>query len=155
MHQDFIKDLNYYIQKHQIDKGQVIIEVTESLILSSIDQAIMVLNQLRAEGYLIALDDFGSGYSSLTYLKHLPIDILKMDKAFIATIDKNDLKKQFLKFVLDLAHAMHKEVVLEGVETVSQETVLKPFNVDYVQGFLYYKPMKVEEITQILQEKNK
>ncbi|CDR30427.1 Cyclic di-GMP phosphodiesterase Gmr [Acholeplasma oculi] len=155
MHQDFIKNLNYYIHKHQVDKGQVIIEVTESLILSSIDQAIMVLNQLRSEGYRIALDDFGSGYSSLTYLKHLPIDILKMDKAFIATIDKNELEKQFLKFVLDLAHAMHKEVVLEGVETISQETVLKPFNVDYVQGFLYYKPMKVEELTQILQEKYK
>src|SRR5690606_32006785 len=146
MHPTFIEDIERYIKKHEIDHKQVIIEITESMALENIDQTIIVLKQLKDKGFLVALDDFGSGYSSLTYFKHLPVDIIKMDKDFIAKIDKSLSERHFLKFVLDLSHAMSKKTVLEGVETIEQVEILKLHDVDYVQGFYYYKPLEVSQL---------
>lgn len=153
MHPTFIEDIERYIKKHEIDHKQVIIEITESMALENIDQTIIVLKQLKDKGFLVALDDFGSGYSSLTYFKHLPVDIIKMDKDFIAKIDKSPTERHFLKFVLDLSHAMSKKIVLEGVETIEQVEILKLHDVDYVQGFYYHKPLEVSQLNKIIQSK--
>ncbi len=153
MHPEFLEDLNQLADQYHIKRNQVIIEVTESVILEKIDQALLVIKQLKEAGYLIALDDFGTGYSSLTYFKHLPVDIIKMDRGFIQNIDKYESEQHFLKFVLDLSHSLGKQVVLEGVETDSQVEVLKQFEVDFVQGFLYHKPLKVEELNELLNVK--
>lgn len=117
--------------------------------LENINQTIIVLKRLKEKGFLFELDDFGSGYSSLTYFKHLPVDIIKMDKDFIATIDQSMTERNFLKFVLDLSHAMDKKTVLEGVETIEQVKILKGYDVDYVQGFYYYKPMQAAAINEL------
>ncbi len=149
MHPTFIEDIERYIEKHNIDRKQIVIEITESMALENIDQTIIVLKRLKEKGFLFALDDFGSGYSSLTYFKHLPVDIIKMDKDFIATIDQSMTERNFLKFVLDLSHAMNKKTVLEGVETIEQVKILKGYDVDYVQGFYYYKPMQAAAINEL------
>lgn len=149
MHPTFIEDIERYIEKHNIDRKQIVIEITESMVLENIDQTIIVLKRLKEKGFLFALDDFGSGYSSLTYFKHLPVDIIKMDKDFIATIDQSMTERNFLKFVLDLSRAMDKKTVLEGVETIEQVKILKGYDVDYVQGFYYYKPMQAAAIDEL------
>lgn len=149
MHPTFIEDIERYVEKHNIDRKQIVIEITESMALENIDQTIIVLKRLKEKGFLFALDDFGSGYSSLTYFKHLPVDIIKMDKDFIATIDQSMTERNFLKFVLDLSHAMDKKTVLEGVETIEQVKILKGYDVDYVQGFYYYKPMQAAAINEL------
>lgn len=149
MHPTFIEDIERYIEKHNIDRKQIVIEITESMALENIDQTIIVLKRLKEKGFLFALDDFGSGYSSLTYFKHLPVDIIKMDKDFIATIDQSMTERNFLKFVLDLSRAMDKKTVLEGVETIEQVKILKGYDVDYVQGFYYYKPMQAAAINEL------
>lgn len=153
MHPNFIEDIESYIHKHGIHHNQVILEITESMVLENIDQTILVLKSLKAKGFMVALDDFGSGYSSLTYFKHLPVDIIKMDKDFIATIDKSITERYFLKFVLDLSHSMSKKTVLEGVETIEQIKILEQYDVDYVQGFYYHLPLEVENLNKILKLK--
>ncbi len=147
MHPEFTNKLNALSKEYDVDKTSIIIEITESVMLEKIDQSLLVLTALKEQGYLIALDDFGSGYSSLTYLRHLPVDIIKIDRNYIANIDKKKEEKFFLKFVLELSHALNKKVVLEGVETKAQEKVLQAFNVDYVQGFLYHKPLIATDVT--------
>ncbi|WP_025724407.1 putative bifunctional diguanylate cyclase/phosphodiesterase [Acholeplasma granularum] len=149
MHPNFIEDLLFYVDKHKIDSDQVIVEITESMALDNITDTVLVIKELKQKGFLVALDDFGSGYSSLTYFKHLPVDIVKMDKDFIATIDKSENERYFLKFVLDLSHSMKKEVVLEGVERIEQIEILKQYNIDYVQGFYYYRPSSVEYLNKL------
>lgn len=153
MHPEFIVDFNKIANNYQISRDQVIIEVTESVILEKIDQALLVIKQLKDAGYAVALDDFGTGYSSLTYFKHLPVDIIKMDRGFIQNIDKSVSDQHFLKFVLDLSHSLGKKVVLEGVENDEQAEVLKQFHVDFVQGFLYHKPLMVNELDELLEIK--
>ncbi len=150
MHPTFLEDIESYIHKYGIQYNQIVIEITESMALENIDQTIIVLKKLKEKGLMVALDDFGSGYSSLTYFKHLPVDIIKMDKDFIAKIDKSVTERHFLKFVLDLSHSMSKKTVLEGVETIEQIEILKQFDVDYVQGFYYHKPLTIEHLNEVL-----
>lgn len=146
MYPNLVDKLNQLSDKYQIDKSLIVIEVTESVLLDNIEVSLCVLQRLKSEGYIIALDDFGSGYSSLNYLKHLPIDVLKIDKSYISNIHEHENERHFLKFVVDLAHVLNKKVVLEGVEKSSQEEILESFNIDYVQGFYYARPMTGSKI---------
>ncbi|MBN3491217.1 bifunctional diguanylate cyclase/phosphodiesterase [Acholeplasma equirhinis] len=146
MHPEFINKINHLSDIYQVEKSLIVIEVTESVLIDNIEYSLNVLNQLKNEGYIIALDDFGSGYSSLNYLKHLPAHVIKMDKSYIANIDQSEKEKHFLKFVVELTHSLDMRIVLEGVEKTKQEEILSEFQIDYVQGYLYSKPIKAEEL---------
>jgi len=111
-----------------------------------LDHVTDTLNTLKQKGYKISLDDFGIGYSSLNYLRKLPIDKLKIDKSFIMKITDNSKDRVLLDYILKLGHSLNLGVVAEGIETIDQYNLLKEMKCDYIQGFYYGKPMNINEI---------
>lgn len=117
------------------------LEVTESLLMQNIDDAVRMLDTLAAQGIKISLDDFGTGYSSLSHLKRLPIDALKVDRAFVRDVTSNPNDAAIVRAVIALAHALGIEVVAEGVETEGQLAFLRHHGCHALQGYLFAKPM--------------
>ena len=120
--------------------SDVVLEVTESLLEAHSSTAVAALQALRAAGLRIAIDDFGTGYSSLSRLDTLPVDILKFDSSFIATIAESPRRAQMLESIVGMAGALGLSVVAEGVETAAQDAVLKRVGCTYAQGYLYGRP---------------
>ncbi|MBW3695690.1 EAL domain-containing protein [Vibrio sp. T187] len=128
------------------------IEITESLLLSNSECTVRALEEIKALGVVVYLDDFGSGYSSLSVLCDYPIDILKMDKTFIEHIDKPLHKSgKLCEAIINMAHTISLPVVAEGVETESQLSILSDFGCDYIQGYLKSKPISAEGLNQLLE----
>lgn len=144
-HNDFIDELKTIIKEEQADLTNIELEITENALIRS-DMAIQHLKALKELGFTLCLDDFGAGYSSLAYLVKLPLDVIKIDRAFISYIteDKNSLV--LLKGMLQICHDLNKKVVVEGVETQEQVDLLTQYDVDVAQGFFYFKPMPIDEI---------
>jgi len=135
--------------------NKLTLEVTESSLMENMQQAIVILTQLKAQGINIAIDDFGTGYSSLSYLKRLPINELKIDRAFIRDIpeDKDDVA--IVNTIISLAKNLGLTVVAEDVETVEQVNFLQTANCYIVQGYYFSKPITAEEWNRQLPLKNK
>jgi len=117
------------------------VEITEDLLLEDLDRARKVLDKLRYHGIRIAIDDFGSGYSALSYLRELPIDEIKMDRQFVAPVLVDWRAASIVRAVIDLAHVLGVGTVAEGVENAETATRLRTFGCDIVQGFLYSPPV--------------
>ncbi|KKO48272.1 hypothetical protein VT06_12835 [Arsukibacterium sp. MJ3] len=124
----------------------LIFEITESAIMQNFDTARITLSGIKALGCSIALDDFGTGYSSLSYLSRLPIDEVKIDKSFINKLPENESDCLICKAIVSLSHSLKMKVVAEGVENLNQRQYLKSINCDFMQGFLFSKPMPADEI---------
>jgi polar amino acid transport system substrate-binding protein len=125
------------------------LELTETVMVESVDHAKEVLQQIKARGIQIALDDFGTGYSSLKYLKDLPIDLLKIDKTFVDSIkDKKD--ESFIAAIISLSQIMNFAVISEGVEEEYQRQVLADLGCDYIQGFLWGRPLMLEDARKLI-----
>lgn len=125
------------------------IEITESSYIKDFEAAIKVIDKLKNIGVKIALDDFGTGYSSLSYLTRLPSDLLKIDKSFIDGIELDQSKCNFVDIIIKLGHIMNNKVIAEGVENPEQLTILSFLGCDYIQGYVWGKPMSFEEIRYI------
>lgn len=121
------------------------IEITEYCLAKSIDIAIDNIEKLRNVGIQVALDDFGTGYTSLSYLSKLPINLLKIDKSLLDDIETNVKSKDFVNAVVSLGHMMNCEVISEGVEHEGQIEILKEQNCDFVQGFIWSKPLSFND----------
>lgn len=119
----------------------LVIEITESTMMANIEQTSEYLNELRNLGFKMAIDDFGTGFSSLAYLKHFSIDYLKIDISFIENIEDNEKDRKIIEAVAILAKAIGARSIIEGVERESQYEIVKELDIDYMQGFLFYKPM--------------
>jgi len=124
------------------------LEITESHIMSNIEEAIAILDEIRKLSITIAIDDFGIGYSSLGYLKLLPADKLKIDKSFISKLLENSVDMTISKAIIDIGNSIGLTVIAEGVETEEQQEFLRHNGCYYVQGFLYYEAMSVTELEQ-------
>lgn len=122
------------------------LEITESLVIDDVEKASSVLRDISARGISIAIDDFGSGYSSLSVLKALPIDVLKIDQAFVRDLGRNLGDNAIVRAVIDMARAMTLRVIAEGVETEEQRTILHELGCDEHQGFLYSVPLPVTKL---------
>ena len=119
--------------------------MTESAYTENAEQLIRVINELRAKGYEIEMDDFGSGYSSLNMLSSLPVDVLKMDIDFIRNIERNEKDFRLVELIIDIARYLKVPVVAEGVETANQLKLLKNAGCDLVQGYYFSKPLPAGE----------
>ncbi len=126
------------------------LEVTESVVMGTVEAAARVLRELRALGIDIALDDFGTGYSSLYYLKELPISILKIDKSFVTQIPEDRDSTTIVATIATLAHGLGMGVVVEGVETLAQLETVARFGCEQVQGYYFSRPLPPEEISALL-----
>jgi len=144
----FAKCLRGIIKQWGIPPGVMEIEITESVLASDIDYLTTVLNELHAMGVKIAIDDFGTGYSSLSYLRLLPIDTLKVDRAFLPTPGDAQGKAALCEAILAMSKALDLSVVAEGVETIEQLNFLKKHGCDVAQGFYFSRPVTAAEIAQ-------
>ncbi len=127
------------VDRHEIDRKLLHLEITESVYAEDPKYIVETIEKLRANGFVIEMDDFGSGYSSLNALSELPVDILKLDMKFIQSSTEN--RKNILGFVISLSKWLNLPMIAEGVETREQLDKLKNFGCDYVQGYYYAKPM--------------
>jgi diguanylate cyclase (GGDEF)-like protein len=132
------------------DYSGVVFEITETAVIGDMEESIKALKTLHDMGIHIALDDFGTGYSSLTYLQMLPIDIIKLDKSFVWSLDLDDNKSFIVKTVIDLAHRLGIKVVAEGVETEKQLIFLKDSGCDLAQGYYFSKPLDASSVDALL-----
>ena len=130
------------------------LELTESILMEPTDTTFDTLNELKATGVRLAIDDFGRGYSSLGYLKRLPIDTLKIDRSFVRDIVSNSDDRAIIKAVISLARTLNLRVIAEGVETHEQLTYLREQGSDGIQGFLLGKPMTPDSFRQLLKQEN-
>lgn len=139
------------VGRYNINPDELHLEITETAYTEDSEQLIEVVSQLKMSGFIIEMDDFGSGYSSLNMISELPIDILKLDMRFVQSDNANN-NKNIMNFVVGLAKWMNLLVVAEGVETQEQINSLKSIECNYVQGFFYSKPLPGNEFTQQLKD---
>jgi len=125
------------------------LEITESVLMENTTDVIKQLNLLKSMGIKLSIDDFGTGFSSLTYLKMLPLDKLKIDKSFIQNVISCDADQDIVKAIISLAQNFNLTTIAEGVETQEQFDILNEFGVDVIQGFLFYPALDSEEIIKI------
>jgi diguanylate cyclase (GGDEF)-like protein len=133
------------------DPKLVTLEMTESVFFQDSERALVVLNDLKHLGVMLALDDFGTGYSSLSYLKRFPVDIVKIDQAFIAKLGQDSASHAIVAAVVELAHALGMAVVAEGVETDVQHREVAALGCDSCQGYYFARPMSADDVDTLMQ----
>ena len=129
------------------------LELTESVLMQGVDEAMKILESLKRLGLSIAVDDFGTGYSSLNYLKRFPIDVLKIDRCFVDGLPAGEQDAQIARAIIAMAHSLNMTVIAEGVETQAQLDFLREHGCDEVQGFLLGRPMPAEEVVASFKKK--
>ncbi|MEP6848024.1 MAG: EAL domain-containing protein [Acidobacteriota bacterium] len=141
---DLVEQVKQALHQSKLDPACLTLEITESILMDSADSAIVMLRQLRAIGVQLSIDDFGTGYSSLSYLHRFPVNILKVDRSFVNRMADDEESLAIVETVITLAAKLKMKVVAEGVETEIQRGLLHHMNCEYVQGFLFSKPVPAE-----------
>ena len=149
---NIVEDIDRILKKTALDPKYLELEITESIAIKETNLVVDILNKLKKLGVSIAIDDFGTEYSSLSRIKSLPIDRIKIDMEFIHGIEKSEKDQAITMVIINLAKNLGLNVLAEGVETAPQLEFLNQKMCDYVQGFYYYKPMPAEEMEKILEE---
>ncbi len=147
---DYVASLTQALQRFDLQPSMLEVEITESLLMESQQHACAVLAQLQQLGVATAVDDFGTGYSSLAYLKMLPIDHLKIDRAFIKDLPGDDDDVAITRAIIDLGHALGFRITAEGIETRQQYEFLRNAGCDQGQGYLIGRPMPAQQFDQWL-----
>ena len=140
---DMVGDI---IRKSGIDAKDLDLELTESTIMDRLEETTQTLRRLKNMGTHISIDDFGTGYSSLMYLKTFPIDTIKIDKSFVKDVTTDSDDQAITQAIISMAHSLKLDVVAEGVETKEQLEILRSQSCDIVQGYLFSKPIPVDDI---------
>jgi EAL domain-containing protein (putative c-di-GMP-specific phosphodiesterase class I) len=146
----FAETVKNILNETGLDPSCLELEITESVFIESIDEAAPILIKLKALGIQLALDDFGTGYSSLSYLKLLPIDTLKIDKSFIDDLPEDPNQVCIVEDIISLGHKLGITVVAEGVEYTHQLNYLTKHSCDYIQGYLFSRPLDEQALEKLL-----
>ena len=140
---DVYKAFTELVAKHGISPANLKLEITETAMMSELERQRKLIARLRAAGFVVEMDDFGSGYSSLNMLKDIQVDTLKIDMAFLGKTDNEDRASKILKMVVELSKQLEIPVITEGVETHDQVEFLRKIGCDMFQGYYFAKPMDV------------
>ena len=143
--QSTLSILDNAVEKWQISRDNLLVEITESSIMDDSGTCVEMLHKLQGSGYSLAIDDFGTGYSSLATLASLPFDCLKIDKRFVDGIGLDEKQEQVLETIVRLARALKLQIVAEGIEQDSQWQFLVGLGVEYSQGYYFARPLPFEE----------
>jgi len=143
------------LQRAQLDPCLLDIELTESCLIEDEAAAIDLITQFRNLGAQVHLDDFGTGYSSLSQLGRIPLDVIKLDRSFVSSINADRKSQALVRSMVAVAQALQLKVVAEGIETESEELFMKGLGVEYVQGFLYGRPMPAADFERWLHDRQK
>jgi len=150
MQNDFVESIQTIIAETGVDAHYIGFEITESILMESIDLNIAKLIAIKQLGITIYLDDFGTGYSSLKYLQRLPIDVIKIDKSFIDVLKNDTASQGMTKIIIELVHYLGLTTVAEGVETRQQLESLVGFGCDAVQGYFFSRPVPLADVWSLL-----
>ena len=150
MKNNFISEVKSILDECGVPAKLIEIEITESIMIDSTENAFKRLDELKQMGLRIAIDDFGTGYSSLSYLNRLPANLLKIDKAFIDQMNATDSTRQYVAAIISIGHIMNMDVIAEGVEEEDQMETLRNIGCDFIQGFIWGRPMPPEEAEKLV-----
>jgi EAL domain-containing protein (putative c-di-GMP-specific phosphodiesterase class I) len=150
---DLPQQVRRALQEHRLEARLLEMEVTESTLMEDVGEAMAMLNALKAIGIQLSLDDFGTGHSSLSRLRHLPIDHLKIDQSFVRNLTTDPADAAICNAIINLAHNLHMTVIAEGVETAGQANYLRQNGCDEMHGYLFAKPMASEDYAALLARK--
>jgi EAL domain-containing protein (putative c-di-GMP-specific phosphodiesterase class I) len=145
-------DVEAALRESGLDPSRLILEMTESVIMREPSAARMRLHELKQVGVRIAIDDFGTGYSSLSHLQQFPVDILKIDRSFLHKMHQGSHDTALVRTIIALAKLLSLRTIAEGVEDAQQQQQLRELGCDSAQGFLFGRPMGVEEVDVLLKE---
>lgn len=141
---DFVDEVHDIVSRHGIRPSQLKLELTESVVMGSLDESVAKMRQLQAMGIRLAMDDFGTGYSSLAYLRRLPFDQIKIDRSFVSHMLENQNDRFIVRAVLTMAGILGIEAVAEGVETREQQDILVAMGCRQFQGYYFSRPLPIE-----------
>lgn len=148
---DLVGEFSRAMQECSLQPGALQMELTESVLMRNPTQALQTLGHLHANGIGVALDDFGTGFSSMSYLQHLPLDSLKIDRVFVKDVETNPRNAAICRALLSLGHSMGLSVIAEGVETDGQHRWLAAHGCDQVQGYLMGRPLPLQDVLVLLE----
>lgn len=153
MKNDFLDEIQELLKSSGIPADKLEIEITESIMIDSVDKALECVNEIKNMGIKIAIDDFGTGYSSLSYLSSFPADLLKIDKSFVDKMNSSENSRQYVAAIISIGHVMGFDVIAEGVEEPAQLETLKEIGCDFIQGFIWGKPLMPDAVEELVMEK--
>jgi diguanylate cyclase (GGDEF)-like protein/PAS domain S-box-containing protein len=142
---DFLDRLSRILKQTHTDPAQLNLEITETALMEKGQVMSSMISSLKEQGLGLHIDDFGSGYSSLSYLRHFSFDCLKIDRSFVTEISENHQSREITKTIIQLAHALQTCVIAEGIETAEQLQVIKSLGCEFVQGYLFSPPLTLSE----------
>ena len=147
---NFIEEIHEILASSGLPAKNLEIEITESVMIESVEKAMNRIKQIKEMGISIAIDDFGTGYSSLSYLSNFPADVIKIDRSFIMNMNSGKEAKRYVAAIIAIGHIMKYKVIAEGVETQNQLDDLGEAGNDYIQGFLWGRPLEPEEAEKLI-----
>jgi EAL domain-containing protein (putative c-di-GMP-specific phosphodiesterase class I) len=140
------------LQQTGVDPACLELELTEGAMSVDIEKAVATLHALKSLGLKLSIDDFGTGYSSLTYLKRLPVDVVKIDQSFVKDLERETSDSKIIEVIIDLADVLGFDVVAEGVETEKQVEILRTTRCDLLQGYLFSRPVTGSQFAAFVQD---
>ncbi len=143
---DFVGATLDALQRHGVDPGRLAVELTENVLIDAVGSSLRQLDELRGHGVGVGVDDFGTGFASLTYLKRLPVTFVKVDRSFVSGVPTNDDDRSIVEAVVGLAHALKLQPIAEGVETDDQAAFLQSLDCPLAQGYLFGRPAPAEAL---------
>ncbi|KJN29822.1 putative bifunctional diguanylate cyclase/phosphodiesterase [Enterobacter sichuanensis] len=152
--QDIFPVVSSMLEKYNLSPSRLILEVTESTALKNLDRSIELLEAFNRAGITVSIDDFGTGYSNLLMLSVLPAKELKIDRSFVTSMLENEKSYKLVETIMSIARTMEMNVVAEGIETEAQQAELTRLGCDYLQGYLFSRPLPAEQVPWLLLQKN-
>jgi len=150
MEKSFLETIHFLLEQYDLEGRNLTFEIMEDTLPKNLDQFIMLLHEIREMGINIAIDDYGTGHTSLKYLMALPIDYLKIDRSFVKDIHHNHKTFQLFRTIIDMATALNLKVIAEGVEVKEEDDVLREIGNITVQGYFYGKPLEAADLISLL-----
>ncbi|EPJ7668589.1 putative bifunctional diguanylate cyclase/phosphodiesterase [Enterobacter asburiae] len=151
---DIFQIVSSMLEKYSLSPSRLILEVTESTALKNLDRSIELLNAFNHAGIVVSIDDFGTGYSNLLMLSVLPAKELKIDRSFVTSMLENEKSYKLVETIISIARTMEMNMVAEGIETEEQQAVLTRLGCDYLQGYLFSRPLPAEQVPWLLLQIN-
>ena len=152
MRPGFVEHIVSIVDSYGIDRTSVAFEITESVPAKDYEMLSKVISDLKAEGFMIAMDDYGTGYSNMVSIFSLDFNLVKIDKSILWGAEKTELGKVILENSVRMVKQMNKKILMEGVETAAQIQMLKEHEVDYLQGYFFSKPVPKSEFLEVIKK---
>jgi len=147
---DLIAQIQEALIVSKLDPANLKLEITESMVMDDVEHTIVLLNELKELNIKISMDDFGTGFSSFSYLHRFPTDTLKIDRSFVSNMSQGSKNIEIVNTIVILAHKLGMDVIAEGIETEEERKILIDFNCEYAQGYFFAKPLKKDDATELL-----